>query len=373
MTVDLFHPELRGVVIGETEICSLDDGFSYRGYDVGELATQGGFLETAYLLLHERLPNGEELSDFRSLMIEAAEPSPSVDAVFAAMPMSVRPLEVLRSAVSVLGHEDWTPSDNTVDSNRGRAIRLIAQMPLLAASCLHGPKDRNFCPERSFSANVFSLLSRRDPSALEERAMETMLILMAEHELNITTFSARVAASTGADIYGAVTAALATMCGPKSLPQPISWIDRMEHLASVEDAEDLVDAMLERDPNPPAFGHPVFTAADPRAVVLERVCEDLAAATENERLEEFADAVERAVWRRTQLPPNVEWPRRRLMRYLGLPDDVSDLLFVCSRVVGWCANAIEQQEEATSYRPRARYRGAVGLDYVPLDGRGRSL
>lgn len=373
MSVELFHPELRGVVIGETEICSLDDGFTYRGYEVSDLATQGGFLETAYLLLHERLPNGEELSDFRSLMIEAAEPSPSVDAVFAAMPMSVRPMEVLRSAVSVLGHEDWTPSDDSVDSNRARAVRLIAQMPLLAASCLHGPKDREFCPERSFAGNVFSLLSRRDPSALEERAIETMLILLAEHELNVTTFAARVAASTGADIYGAVTAALATMCGPKSLPQPESWLDRMEHLAVPDDADDLVDMLLEKDPIPPGFGHPVFTEADPRAIVLERLCEDLAAATENERLEEFADAVERAVWNRLQIPPNVEWPRRRLMRYLNLPDEVSDVLFACSRVVGWCANAIEQQEEGTGYRPRARYRGATNLEYIPLDGRGRTL
>lgn len=373
MSVDLFHPELRGVVVGETEICSLDDGFSYRGYEVSELATRGGFLETAFLLLHERLPNGEELADFRSLLIEAAEPSPAVDALFASMPMSVRPMEVLRSAVSVLGHEDWTPSDNSIDCNRGRAVRLIAQIPLLAAACLHGPKDREFCPERSFSGNVFSLLTRRDPSALEERAIETMLILLAEHELNVTTFAARVAASTGAGVYGAVTAALATMCGPKTLPHPDRWLDRMEHLACPEDADALVEMLLERDPTPPAFGHPVFTELDPRAVVLERVCEDLAAATENERLEEFADAVERAVWNRTQLAPNVEWPRRRLMRYLGLSDDISDLLFVCSRVVGWCANAIEQQEEGTGYRPRARYRGAVDLDYIPLDGRGRSL
>ena len=376
MTVELYHPELRGVFVSETEISCLEDGFSYRGYDVGELCQAGGFLETAYLLLHERLPGGEELADFRSLMLEAAEPSPAVEALTAILPMSVRPLEMLRTAVSVLGHEDWTPSDETVDSNRARAARLVAQMPLLAASALGTPGPHEFCPERSFAGNVARLLGVAEPSSLHERAVETVLVLLADHELNTPTFAARVVASRGADVYSAVTAALAAMCGPTALPDTDGWFQGMLDVASPGGAGDFVERMLARAPDAvrpevPGFGHPVYDETDPRAVMLERVCEDLAVATGHEWLEEIASAVESAVWQQTGLSPNVEWPRRRLMHYVGLPAEAGDLLFCCSRVVGWCANAIEQHEEGTTYRPRARYRGAEGLRYTSLGDDGR--
>lgn len=379
MPADLFHPELRGVYVGETDICNLDGGFSYRGYDVAELAHGGGFLEAAYLLLNERLPGGEELADFRSLLLEAAEPSPTVESTFAASPINAAPLDVLRSCVTALAMEDWTPADESVDANRARAVRLISQMPLLAARVLGTDDQPRMNPERSFAANVTRLLGAPDPSALCEAAVESTMTLLAEHELNAATFAARVVASTGADVYAAVGSALAAMSGPAALPDVSPWFEGMLEIASPDGAEDFVDRMLahiRRSGGPlivPGFGHPVFSDSDPRATLLERICEDLATATDHEWLEDIATAVESAVWDRTSLPPNVEWSRRRLMHYVGFPTEASLLLFACSRVVGWCVNAIEQQEEGTGYRPRARYRGAEGLRYVSLGETGRAL
>ena len=379
MTTELFHPELRGVYVGETDICQLDGGFGYRGYDVAELAQGGGFLEAAYLLLNERLPGGEELADFRSLLLEAAEPSATAEAVLEALPMSAAPLDALRAAFAALAVEDWTPEDASVDANRARAVRLIAQTPLLAAAALRPGSRPRFDAERSFAANVMWLLGGPDPSSLQERAVETTLTLLAEHEMNAATFAARVVASTGADVYGSAAAALAAAGGHGSTADVEDWFQGMLEVASPDGAEEFVDRMIARSEretgraHAPGFGHPVYEESDPRATMLERVCEDLATASGHDSLEDVARAVESAVWVRTGLPPNVEWPRRRLMHYVGLPAEASTLMFVCGRVVGWCVNAIEQQEEGTTYRPRARYRGAEGLSYVPLGDSGRSL
>ena len=372
--VELYHPELRGVIVGETELCSLQDGLLYRGYDATELAYDGSFEETVHLLVcGESLPTAEELSDVRSVLIEAATPSAVVSQVFDSLPMHLPVGDALRSGVSLLGHDDWEPPDS--EAGVSQALRLIAQVPTLIEDwlCRRDGRERiGACATRSHAGNVFAQVVGREAEPLEERAIDAMLILSAEHELTVATFAARVAASTGADLYAATTAALATLSGPEALPSASRWVDHLPRIRNREEAEAWVQAELDRKAEPPGFGHPVFTVSDPRATVLEQLCERVCQQSTSGKgcsLEAQADAIEQAVWRACQLPPNMEWPRRRLLRYLSIPDELTLPLFLCGRIVGWCAHVLEQRAEGTKYRPRARYRGAGPLRYVPLRDR----
>ena len=370
--VELYHPELRGVIVGETELCSLDEGLLYRGYDATELAFEASFEETVHLLcLGESLPTAEQLSDLRSLLIEAADPADVVTGVFDSLPLHLPIGEALRSAVSLLGHDDWEPGG--ADSAAAQSIRLIAQVPTLIEEWLvrrDGRERLGPCATRSHAGNVFAQVVGREPQPHEERALDAMLTLSAEHELTVATFAARVAASTGADLYAAATAALAALSGPEGLPSASRWVDHLPRITSREQAEAWVEDELAENPRPGGFGHPVFTVSDPRAAVLEQICERVCSLNgKNCSLEAQADAVEQAVWRSCQLPPNMEWPRRRLLRYMNIDDELTLPLFLCGRIVGWCAHVIEQQSEGTTYRPRARYRGAGPLKFVPLERR----
>ena len=370
--VELYHPELRGVIVGETELCSLDDGLLYRGYDATDLAYEGSFEETVHLLLvGESLPTAEDLSDLRSLLVEAASPSPAVDSFYDSVPIHLPIGEALRTAVSLLGHDDWQPPGS--DAGLSQAIRLVAQVPTLIEEWLcrrDGRPRLGPCATRAHAGNVFAQLVGREPAPEEERAVDAMLTLTAEHELTVATFAARVAASTGADLYAAIVAALAAFSGPEALPSASRWVDRLPSITSREQAEAWVQTELERTPRPPGFGHPVFQVSDPRAAVLEQLCELVCRRSDTPcSLEAQADALEQAVWRACQLPPNIEWPRRRLLRYMNIDDELTLPLFLCGRIVGWTAHVLEQRREGTSYRPRARYRGAGPLRYVALDRR----
>ena len=370
--VELYHPELRGVIVGETELCSLEDGLLYRGYDATELAYEGSFEEAVHLLIvSETLPNDEELSDLRSMLIEAGTPTHLATAVFDSLPVHLPIGDALRTAVSLLGHDDWEPSES--QAGVGQAIRLVAQIPTLIEEWLcrrDGRDPLGPCATRSHAGNVFAQVVGREPKPFEERSLDAMLTLSAEHELTVATFAARVAASTGADLYAAVVAALATHTGPEAVPSASEWVDHLPRVTSSEQAEAWVHSRLEETPEPPAFGHPVFSVSDPRAAVLEQICEMVCRQLGGKcSLEPQADAIEQAVWRACQKPPNMEWPRRRLLRYLGIPDELTLPLFLCGRIVGWCAHVLEQRREGTRYRPRARYRGAGPLRYVPLRDR----
>ena len=370
--VELYHPELRGVIVGETELCSLDEGLLYRGYDATELALEASFEETTHLLcIGESLPTAEELSDLRSLLVEAAHPTELVGTLFDSLPLHLPLTEALRSAVSLLGHDDWEPVGS--EAGQAQAIRLVAQVPTLIEEWLvrrDGRERIGPCATRSHAGNVFAQLIGREAEPHEEKALDAMLTLTAEHELTVATFAARVAASTGADMYAAIVAALATFSGPSALPSASRWVDHLPRITSREQAEAWVEDEIAKYGDPPGFGHPVFQVSDPRAAVLEQICESVCSKNNRDcSLEAQADAVEQAVWRATQLPPNMEWPRRRLLRYMGIDDELTLPLFLCGRVVGWCAHTLEQRREGTTYRPRARYRGAGPLRFKPLERR----
>jgi citrate synthase len=371
MTVELYHPGLNGVIVGETEICRLDGGLQYRGYCIHDLAEQASFLESAYLLLFDELPSLEQLADFRSVLIEESELPAQVLALIEQLPLHTTPLEAIRTGISLLAHFDPQPADEIEVAAEAQAIRLLARVPLLLGAWQRqraGLPAPEIDPDLGFAGNLLTFLTGGRSCALRERALEVALIVSVEQEFNPSTYAARVVASARGDLYSAVLAGLGALTGPR-LQSRERIITMLEEARAAGDAEAVVRGIPE-DQTPPGFGHPVYGDYDPRAAILEQFCAQLAEADGDGALEESADAIERGIWESRKLPPNLDWPLTRLLHYLGIPVDLHSGVFVCARLVGWCAHAIEQAHDGQLIRPRARYRGAEDLPFIPVHDRG---
>jgi citrate synthase len=378
MATEFYHPGLRGVIAGETDICSLDDGLRYRGYCIYDLVQGASFFEVAYLLLHEQLPSEERFADFLSVLADEASLTDGVPEILERLPLHISPLEALRTGINLLSHCDLQAGEAVGDAGLAQAVRLLARVPLLlAAICgqrnagrsdgsAAKAEDPRFDPSLSFSSNLFRLLQGRSPLELEEHALEVALILAIEHEFTPSSFSARLAGSTNADIYSAVQAALSTFIGSRHSGAERSVLEVLDAVPTHDEANDWVEARREGGDRIAGFGHPVFTESDPRAALLENYCQRIAQLRKQGDREELAGAIEDAVWAHMRLPSNFDWPFGRLLEYLGFGRDLHPAIFVCSRLVGWCAHAIEQASSGEAIRPRARYRGAEHLDFEPI-------
>lgn len=372
MSLELYYPGLHGVIAGETNISCIEDGLQYRGYDVTDLVAAGTFLETAFLLLFEELPTIEQLADFRSVLAEEAVLPPTVVDLMQALPLHVSSMQALRTGVSLLGHFAPQAPDTIEQNGVQDAIRLMAQVPLLLAIHIqshHSGNDECTLAEYSYAANVFQLLQGRHPSALEEHALEVALILSAEHEFNASTFVARVIASTQADVYSAVSAAIGAMQGPEHGGWHSGVLDVLRDVGDRVNAEAWVAAAHHEERTVAGFGHPVYREVDPRAALLERYCEEMADVNGETGMELLADSIERAVWEEFRQPPNLSWHLARLLSYLGFDEALHLPIFTIGRLVGWSAHALEQAESQQLIRPRARYRGAEDVPFEPLNDR----
>lgn len=372
MSVELYHPGLRGVVVGETEISRLEGGLQYRGYCIYDLAEQATFCEVLHLLLYDELPSQEELADFRAIMTEEAELPQQIQWLFEQLPLHSQPLDALRTGISLLAHFDPQPDDDFQQAAESQAVRLVARIPMLIAAWhrqRRGEAPPAIDAHHNYAANLLQMLRGRSPSLLEERALDAALVVSAEQEFNAAAYAARVAASTRANLYSSLVAGLSTVMGAASGGNLSRVLDLLRRAGSQDDAVQWI-AELPSDAPLPGFGHPVYSDCDPRAAILERYCCDLAIARNDQKLEDTADAVERAVWEHRKLPPNMDWPLARLLHYLQIPADLHLPVFVCARAAGWCAHAIEQARDGETIRPRARYRGAEDLTYTPLYERG---
>lgn len=371
MSQEIYHPGLRGVIAGETEICRLDDGVQYRGYCLHDLAEGATFLEVAYLLLFDELPSEEQYADFLSILIEEQELPGIIQDVYERIPVHVPPLEVLRTGIGLLSHFDPQAGESLTQAGHDQVIRLIARVPLLIGAShrvrmglaiLH-PKS-----ELSYIANIYYVITGEVPCALFERALEVAFLVCAEHEFNPSTYVARIVGSTRSNQYGPVLAALDTFIGSTHGSGDDHPLDVLDEVGDPSRAEDWVQT-FKSGVSIPGFGHPVYQECDPRAAILENECERLSAACGRQDMEILADAIERAVWQEFKLPPNIDWPLSRLLSYLGIERDLFRCLFAASRLVGWSAHAVEQCETNEVIRPRARYRGAQDCRFEPLRSR----
>jgi 2-methylcitrate synthase/citrate synthase II len=372
MPEEIYSPGLEGVIAGETSISTVSGGLSYRGYSIEELARHGTFEEVAYLLLYGELPGAEQLDDFRKRLNAAAQvPRPVIDAL-RQMPPATPPMDVLRTASSMLAHWDPEALDNSHEANVRKAERLLAQLPVVMAARHRLKQGKEPVPSesgRSLASNCLHMLFRADPPPGHVKAMDVSLILYAEHEYNASTFTARVIVSTLSDLHSAIAGAIGALKGPLHGGANEKVMDVLRAVGTRDNAEAWVRAALGRKEKIMGFGHRVYKDGDPRAVYLKELCGELAKETGNEEFEAMSEVMERVIWEEKKLPPNLDWPSARLYHYMGLPIELYTPLFVLSRVAGWSAHVIEQLDNNRLIRPRARYVGPERRSWVPVADR----
>lgn len=354
---------LSGVVVGETALSSIDPErgiLMYRGYDIADLAEHATYEEVAYLLLEGELPSSDDLDGFREQIAAARALPPAVEALVDSA-REAPPMAMLRTAVSSLAFDD--PDEAAVDpeSERRKAIRLIARLPNVVARYRRRrdgldpiPPD----PSLAYAENFLTMLTGVTPSEEEVRAFDVALILHAEHELNASTFAARVVAGAGADLHSAIVAAICALKGPTHGGANELAIGYIAGFGSVDAVPARVREMLAAKQTLFGFGHPVYVTMDPRVPILKQLSEQLSHDADKPNWYALTEATERAVLdQKPGLWPNVDLYSGSLYRYLGIPDYLFPPLFECSRVAGQCAHVLEQRANRKIIRPAAEYVG----------------
>jgi citrate synthase len=351
---------LEGVVVGETAISSIDDGLCYRGYPVAELVENAGYDEVAFLLLHGELPERYQLAGFQRRLGSARSlPQPLLD-LLRVLPPAVAPMDAVRTSVSVLAHFDPETEDSSRDANARKAERLLAQVPVAVADHFRLSRGLEPVPARDDlgnAANFLYMVRGREARPDEVRALDVSLLLYAEHEFNTSTFAARIAASTLADLHAAIVTAIGALKGPLHGGANAKVMEVLHATGGPEEAERWVHEALARKERIMGFGHRVHKAGDVRAALLKPFARQAAEVAGLLRWEETAEIIESVLGQEKQLYPNIDWPAGRLYHALGLETPLYPTLFVMARVAGWSAHFIEQREHNRLIQPRSHYVG----------------
>jgi 2-methylcitrate synthase len=360
--------QLSGVAVAQTALCSIDPErgiLRYRGYDIADLAEHAGYEEVAYLLLEGELPSAAELAAFEEELAQRELPG-QVQAVIDGNAKDASPMEMLRTAVSQLSFYD--PAEAAVDreNERRKAARLIAQLPTIVARHHRLRQDEGPVPPDAslgYAENFLTMLRGDSPTEEETRAFEVAMILHAEHELNASTFTARVVAGTGADMHSAIVGAVCALKGPTHGGANEAAMRMMEGFGSIEGVPEGVRVRLEARQTLFGFGHPVYVTTDPRAKILKRLSERFSHEAGEPNWYALTEATERAVAEQKGLHANVDLYSGSLYRYLGISDDLFTPLFECSRVAGQAAHVLEQHVNNKIIRPAAEYIGPEPREY----------
>lgn len=364
---------LEGVTATTSAVSSIiGSTLTYRGIDINELAEHSTFEEVAYLLLYGELPSADQLARFRAEVAGGRALSPQVLELLRELPRDANPMAVLRTAVSALALYDPRAQDMDAEANECKGIRLIAQFPTLVAAIERTRRgEEPIDPDSSLdqATDFLRMVKGRLPSASVAHVMDVALILHADHELNASTFAARIAASTLSDMYSAVVAALCTLKGPLHGGANEAVMTTLEHIGSVDSVRPWVRSALERKERIMGFGHRVYKEGDPRARWLKRMSQQLAEETGEPRWYEMSALMEEEVKADKGLLPNVDFYSASVYTYLGIPRDLFTPIFAVSRIAGYVAHILEQYADNRLIRPRAEYIGPQARPYVPLDRR----
>lgn len=362
---------LEDVVALESRICFIDGRggrLLYQGYDIRELAAQSTFEEVAYLLWYGQLPTSAQLLQLKTRLAELREIPPGLRQILDAMPKDASPMDVLRTAVSALAI--FEPSETQPGaSSIGGAQRLTAIVPSVLGYFhrkRRGLPPLGAHPELSHAAYFLAALEDRSPSALDVRALDVALILHADHELNASTFAARVTASTLSDLYSAITSAVGTLKGPLHGGANARVMELLDEIRTPERAEEIVKAKLARHERIMGFGHRVYKVEDPRATLLREWSRQIGEAHHDLRYYEILRALEQVVHREKGLYPNVDLYSGSVYTLIGIPEDLFTPTFAASRVVGWTAHVLEEYQDLRLIRPTAQYVGPTDLTYTPI-------
>jgi citrate synthase len=366
---------LEGIIAGESEICYIDGYLgilSYRGYNIHTLADNAIFEEVVFLLWNGWLPKQQELDSLRSALV-AARPLPAGVVDFLKGVPDANPMDVLRTAVSMLSLYDAEAQDMSAEANHRKAVRLMSQTATIVTtynSLRKGQPAIEGDPTLGFAANFLYTLTGKRPDDVMERAFDVALTLHADHELNASTFAARVTAATLSDIYSSVTSGIGALKGPLhggANQDVIKWLlglgDEDAAVASVQNT-------LARKVKIPGFGHRVYRTDDPRATHLRVLSEELGRRTGHEKLYRLSKRMEETVKAVKGLNPNVDFYSASAYYSLGIPIDLYTPIFAVSRMSGWTAHVLEQYHNNRLIRPRAEYKGNPdGQTWIPMANR----
>ncbi|HVO61866.1 MAG TPA: citrate synthase [Terriglobales bacterium] len=368
---------LEGVVATTSSICYIDGDagvLAYRGIDIHELADNSTFEESCFLLWFGRLPSRSELQDLRDRLAEERKLDASIIHRLHLAPKHALPMDVLRTIVSALSFYDPEEKNNDREANIHKAIRLTAQIAMIVATYDRIRKGLDVVqPDRSLShaGNFLLMLTGKHPSKTAERALDIALILHADHELNASTFAARVTAATLSDMHSAITSAIGALKGPlhgganEAVFRILEAIDK-----GGADPVEYVKGMLAQKKKVPGFGHRVYHTEDPRATHLRQMSRDLGSSSGQSKWFDFSQKIENFIKSEKKLNANVDFYSASTYHTLGIDVDLFTPVFAVSRISGWTAHVIEQLEDNRLIRPRADYIGPeYPAHYTPLDNR----
>lgn len=374
----VIHKGLDNVYVKESKICFIDGERSklfYRGYAIEDLAKSSTFEETAYLLIYGQLPTRAQLEEFRK-RIESYRPlDPGVLQLIRSFPTSCDPMDALRTAISSLGLYDPQPATDSIEARIDKALRILAKTPTIITAFDRLRNRKEPVPPKaglSQAADFLYMLTGQQPDQYDSHVMDVAMILHAEHEMNASTFSCTVTASTLADMYSIITAGVGTLRGPLHGGANEAALKTVMEVGDASRADAYVTETLAQKKRIIGFGHRVYKTWDPRYVILKKIGADLAAKKGQMKLFDTAVAMENSALKHlggAPIFPNVDSYSGIVFHVLGIPTDLFTPIFAMSRIAGWTAHVIEYLEANRLIRPKALYVGETGLAYKPIESR----
>ena len=366
---------LLGIVVDETEVSKVMpeiNSLTYRGYAAQDLCAQCKFEEVAYLILNGELPNKKQLKNFETQERRERKLSNTLLADIKKIPKKAHPMDVARTAVSIMGLEDKETRDNSPKANMRKAMRIFAKTPVALAAFYRARKGKKIIPPKkkySMSENFFHMCFGKVPNKEIVKAFDVSLILYAEHSFNVSTFTARTITSSLSDIHGAITGAIASLKGPLHGGANEEVMHMMKKIKKPENALKWINNALDNKQVVMGFGHRVYKSGDSRVPTMREYFSKVAKIKKDKKFEKIYEIVEKVMIDRKNIHPNVDYPTGPTYHLMGFDTDFFTPIFVMSRITGWSAHIMEQHSANKLIRPLASYKGNKYRKVVPLNQR----